>query len=169
MNTTERAKLIRQALKSKLGLSPRDASVRSDWFSMGSSINVRLKNTDKANAVALGLVEKIASEHQSIRRCEMTGEILSGGNRYVSVDRIHEGSKAIAQPFLAAAERAMAEAGGSAILPVSEHCGVSLRHAGMWQMWGPDHAGMHVHTALCAAVWAAEMELRFAAGLSQRH
>ena len=168
LTTTERAKLIRQTLKAELGLTARDVSVRSAYFSMGSSIDVRLKDTDKANALALAFVEKIANEHERIDRCEISGDILSGCNRYVSVNRTDEGCKAIAQPFLAAAEKAIAEVSGSSILPVSENCGVSLRHAGMWQCWGPDHAGHYVHTAQGAAEWAAEMELRLAAGLGQR-
>jgi len=168
LTTTERAKLIRQTLKSKLGLTSRDVNVRSANFSGGSSIDVRRKNTNKANALALALVEKIASDHERIDRCEMTGDILGGCNRYVSVNRTDEGCEAIAQPYLAAAREAVRVVEGSSIMPISRNCGLSLKHGGMWQTWGPDHAGMYVHTALCAATWAAEMELRVAAGLGQR-
>lgn len=80
MNTTERAKEIRKALKEH-GWNARKVSVRSDYFSMGSEIRVVIKDP----AVDLETVEKIANEHESISRCEITGEILSGGNRYVSV------------------------------------------------------------------------------------
>lgn len=80
MTTTDRAAAIRKALKAK-GWSSRKVSVRADYYSMGSSINVSIKDPD----VPLDAVKKIAEGHESISRCEMSGEILSGGNRFVHV------------------------------------------------------------------------------------
>jgi hypothetical protein len=78
--TTERAATIRTALKTH-GWTARDVSVRSESFSMGSAIRVVIKNA----AVPLPTVKAIAEAHERIDRCEITGDILSGCNRYVSV------------------------------------------------------------------------------------
>ncbi len=77
----EAAKTVRQALKDELGLTSRDVSVRSERYSLGSSVHV----TIKTKGVRLSEVERIANRVQKIRRCEFTGDILGGGNRYVHV------------------------------------------------------------------------------------
>jgi len=81
MTTKEHAAAIRQAYKAK-GWTARDISVRIHLYSMGSSIYVVIKNPD----VPFKVVEDIANGAESIRRCEYSGEILSGGNRYVHVN-----------------------------------------------------------------------------------
>lgn len=78
----EAARLIRTALKSRHGWTSRQVSVRSDSFSMGSSIDIKIK----APGISIAAVQEIAREQESISRCEITGEILSSGNRYVSVE-----------------------------------------------------------------------------------
>lgn len=80
LSTTDRAAAIRAALKAR-HISSRQVSIRAEYFSMGSAIRVSIKDA----AVPLALVKAIAEDHESIRRCEMTGDILSGGNRYVTV------------------------------------------------------------------------------------
>jgi hypothetical protein len=79
LSTTDRAAIIRKALKAK-GWNSRDVSVRADYYSMGSSLRIVIKNAD----VPLSVVEAIANEHESIDR-DQFGEILSGGNRFVDV------------------------------------------------------------------------------------
>ncbi|MCR8641514.1 hypothetical protein NV379_02485 [Paenibacillus sp. N1-5-1-14] len=54
-------------------------SVRSSNYSMGSSINVEWDNLPTQAAV-----EAITNKYACVRRCEATGEILSGGNMYVT-------------------------------------------------------------------------------------
>ena len=81
MNTNERAKAIRKELRAKLGATSRDISVRSDKYSMGATIYVKIKSAD----YSLEAVKEIAESHASIRR-DSFGEILKGGNVYVSVD-----------------------------------------------------------------------------------
>ena len=90
MSTTDRAASIRAALKAK-GWSTRKVSVRSHYYSMGSSIYVTVKDPD----IPLSAVEAIAEPHEHIDRCAYSGEILSGGNRYVSVDYSHDAADAI--------------------------------------------------------------------------
>lgn len=80
MGAKEKAVAIRKILKGK-GWGPKEISVRSESFSMGESVNVTIKNP----WIAKKAVEAIADEFKSIRRDE-SGEILSGGNCYVSVN-----------------------------------------------------------------------------------
>lgn len=80
MSTKEHAAAIRAELK-KNGWSSRDVSVRAECYSMGSTIHVTIKNP----GVPLSPVTRIAEVHERVDRCEHTGEILSGGNRFVRV------------------------------------------------------------------------------------
>ncbi len=88
MNTTDRAAQLRQALKARYGWTSRDVSIRADYYSMGSAIRIKIKNAD----VDLAAVKSMAESHENISRCEITGEILNGGNRYVTVGYSSEAS-----------------------------------------------------------------------------
>lgn len=79
--TKEAAATIRQALKAR-GWNSRMISVRGDNYSLGSSIRV----TIKSDSIPMQVVRDIATGVEEIDRCEVTGEILSGGNRFVFVD-----------------------------------------------------------------------------------
>lgn len=57
-------------------------SVRIDRFSMGESIDIRW-----LDGPATVLVDRIADKYSDIDRDPTTGEILSGGNRYVNATR----------------------------------------------------------------------------------
>lgn len=81
VSPAEFARLIRTELKSRHGWTSRQVSVKSDSYSMGSSIDI----TIKAPGISIAAVEEIANGQERIHRCEMTGEILGGGNRFVSV------------------------------------------------------------------------------------
>lgn len=56
-------------------------SVRSSNYSMGCSINVSWDNLPTEAAV-----QAITNKYANVRRCDITGEILSGGNMYVSAN-----------------------------------------------------------------------------------
>lgn len=76
----ETAKRVRVALKAKFpGVK---FSVRSDSFSMGSA--VRIAWTDGPTEKQ---VETVARDHEKIDRDSSSGEILSGGNRYITCSR----------------------------------------------------------------------------------
>jgi hypothetical protein len=77
MTTNNPAKAIREELRRAHGWGPRQVSVRSD----SGSVRVEIK----APGVPLRTVQAIAKQHEDIRRCEASGEILLGGNTYVSV------------------------------------------------------------------------------------
>lgn len=81
MTTTEAAAQIRKTLKAH-GWTSRDVSVRSDLYSMGSTIRVLVKSP----AVDMATVRDIAEKFSRVSRCEATGEILNGGNRFVEID-----------------------------------------------------------------------------------
>jgi hypothetical protein len=103
MNATESAAAIRVEYKRK-GWTPKDVSVRSEYFSMGEAVRITIKSA----AVPLRDARAIAEKYDRMRRCEYSGEILSGGNLYVSVSVSEEARKAKAAQFVPAVERAIA-------------------------------------------------------------
>lgn len=115
MNAKEYAAKIRSEYKAK-GWSARQISVRSDYFSMGSSVDVEIKDV----AIPLPVAKAIAEQAESIRRCERTGEILSGGNRYVSVRYSHEAQQILGRRYADAVQRAVnaVEPGSNTLQPV---------------------------------------------------
>lgn len=102
--TVDAAAQIRAALKAK-GWSSRVVSVRAESFSMGSAIRVEVRSAD----VPIQVVEAIAKEHEDISRCEITGDILSGGNRYITVSYSSEAREALSARFIEPVERAVAD------------------------------------------------------------
>ncbi len=118
MSTKERAAAIRAELKAH-GWKPRDVSVRADHFSMGSAVRVTIKNP----AVPPSLVKSIAEPHERIARCSRTGEILSGGNTYITVGYDHDTLKAMAAPVV---ER---------LRTVADTPGVRVKAADGWEAW----------------------------------
>ena len=140
MNATEYAAQIRSTLKKAHGWSSRQVSVRSEYFSMGSSIDVIVKDP----AIPLPVVKAVAEQAESIRRCEVSGEILSGGNRYVSVRYSHEAQQTIGARYIEAVQKAV-----EAVTPASsrlEPIGdtgflVGRPNAWLLTLWGPDSAG----------------------------
>lgn len=81
ISAADAAKTIRTNLKKLYGITSRQVSVRSESFSGGSSISISINDP----SVDAKEVKNLAEGHESISRCEMTGEILSGCNRYVNV------------------------------------------------------------------------------------
>lgn len=81
VSPAESARLIRAELKTRYGWTSRQVSVKSDSFSLGSSIDI----TIKAPGIPVKVVEEVANGQERIHRCKHTGEILGGANRYVSV------------------------------------------------------------------------------------
>lgn len=75
------ARTIRAEYKAN-GWNRNHVSVRASNYSMGSSISIEIKSPTVDIEKAAGIAKRIA---EKISRCEITGEILSGGNRFVSV------------------------------------------------------------------------------------
>ena len=80
--TADYAKQVRSDLKSELGLTSRDVSVKSDVYSLGSTIRVTVKRT----GVDMAAIKRIAMRQERVARCEQTGDVLCGGNTHVTVD-----------------------------------------------------------------------------------
>lgn len=79
-NTTP-AQALRAALKAA-GFNARRATVRE----RGGSLYVSIRDA----GASLSKVEAIANKFSLVNRCELTGEILSGGNTFVFVSYIDE-------------------------------------------------------------------------------
>lgn len=79
LSTVERAKELRKELKKAFPNTK--FSVRSNSFSMGSSITVSWTDFPSKEAV-----EDIAWKYRSVRTCEVTGEVLNGGNTYLHLN-----------------------------------------------------------------------------------
>lgn len=80
LSTTDHAAAIRAQYKAK-GWNARKISVRASYYSMGSSIYVTIKDA----SIPMAEAEAIAKGAERIDRCEFSGEILCGGNRFVDV------------------------------------------------------------------------------------
>ena len=93
--TTDEAATIRAAYKA-LGWSNRKISVKADYFSLGSSIDVTIKDA----SIPFAKAKEIAERAERISRCELTGEILSGGNRYVDVCYSSRARQDLAKPYV---------------------------------------------------------------------
>lgn len=141
------AATIRAALKQK-GWTTRDVSVRAKNFAGGSSVHIQVKNPD----VPLKAVEAIAKGEEHVRRCEYSGEILSGGNRYVSVDYSYEAQQALVARRLADVEAALAKVDGNVLIPVGDSGYLVGKQGWEVTLWHRDQA--HI---VCAgdARWAA--------------
>jgi len=79
MTMTEKAKCIRAEVKS-LGLKTKDVSVRKQHH---SKIDICIKST--AALYHFEAIKTIATKYENIHYDSYTGEILAGGNDYVSV------------------------------------------------------------------------------------
>ena len=132
--TTDYAAEIRATLKARHGWNARQVSVRASYYSMGSSIDVTIKDP----AISLPTVKAIAEGAEHIRRCEATGEILGGGNRYVSVRYSHEAQEILGRRYADAVQRAVntLTVGSNALAQVegTEYL-VGVPHEGRITIW----------------------------------
>lgn len=102
-STTDHAANIRAELK-RAGYSSRQVSVKSDYYSMGSAIRIRIKDAK----VPISLVKAIAEPAEDISR-DQFGEILSGGNRFVTISYDHDAAEALAAPYVEPVKAALAK------------------------------------------------------------
>lgn len=77
---SEKAKALRADLKAA-GYKGREVTVKHEHFSLGSEIVVTVRNPE----IQIAGVKAIANGYEKIDRCEFSGEILGGGNTYLSV------------------------------------------------------------------------------------
>jgi len=140
ITAAEAAARIRTELKRAHGWTSRQVSVRAENFSLGSAVNVVIKDA----AIPLPIVKRIAERAEDIRR-DHTGEILSGGNRYVSVHYSDEAMRIFARRYVDAVQRAVTDLGEgdtSRLVPVAGTDFLVGRSDG-WRLtlWDKDVAG----------------------------
>lgn len=142
--TMTTAAKIRAALKSELGLNSRKVSVRDEGGSTSTSVLVRVKTS----TVSLSDVTAVAGRFQKIDRCEMSGEILGGGNTFVSVEYTPEAKVEGAAAYLDAVAAAMTAAkiegeassrNESSLHPITG-TDLTLQYSRMdWNIWSDTH------------------------------
>lgn len=106
MTNKELGNAIRATLK-KEGYAPRDFSVRVRDCGYSTSAHVTIKNPE----IRCTSVERLLSKFESIDRDYATGEILAGGNCYLSIDYERGIFDAPAQEMAATAEGILRETG----------------------------------------------------------
>lgn len=156
-STTDRAAQLRAALKAK-GWTSRDVSVRAEYYSMGSSIHVVIKNPD----VPFAPVEEAANQHERIDR-DGFGEILSGGNRFVHVSYSPTADAALAARYTDAVSTAARELDAlteaNRLIPIGATGFMVGRGANGWgySLWGD---GGHIQTANTPDYFASILAIR---------
>lgn len=138
-----------RALCKAEGWTTKDISIRCESYSMGSSINAEIKSA----RVYVPRLREILATVEHIDRCSVTGEILSGGNRYVHVRYSRAAEREIAAPYLAAFNAALArldelaDAGDMNALVRVGDTGISIGfyNGARWELtvYGPErHLGL---------------------------
>lgn len=99
-----------KAIRAELKLARISASVRASNYSMGSSVHIHLRDHRDTHRA-----EAIANKFEQVSRCEITGEILSGGNFFVNVYGTPEADQVSEARWMAAVRPIVSalEAGGS--------------------------------------------------------
>lgn len=108
----QKAAEIRNQLKT-LGYTSRDVSVRSDHSSLDITI--------RRSGLNVKAIRDIAESFENIRRCEASGEILSGGNTYVFIRFSDDVRDAVAAQVRAAADVAGLQTKGWARFTVGDY------------------------------------------------
>lgn len=85
MSTVNEASNLRKELKER-GYSNRKVSVNHSYCGYSASITVTIKDL----SIPLEIINDIACTYKSVRYCEITQEVLQGGNTYVQVDYDYE-------------------------------------------------------------------------------
>lgn len=102
-----------------------------------------LRFTVRDPSVALDRAREVAETFESIRRCEVSGEILSGGNTFVHVVHSESARAALAAPLVVAVTdacaRSAAEPGPTIFRVEGTAWGVGRERAGQWaRLWDLD-------------------------------
>lgn len=77
---TEIAKETKDRLK-RAGFNAKRVSVRHEQYSMGSTMHVTIRDPE----IRESQVRELVQPAERIDRCEITGEILCGGNRFLDI------------------------------------------------------------------------------------
>jgi hypothetical protein len=86
---------IKKELKD-MGYNSRRVGVRTKGAGYSDSIRITIKDV----SIREDDIQKIADRYESVRYDEYTGEILSGGNLYITVEYDYDAVKNAYQPYL---------------------------------------------------------------------
>jgi len=89
----EDSKAVRALIKTKLNLKPKDVSVRGSHA--GYSVAVRVNIKSLLGLKKLAEIKDICRDFTKYDVCEVSGEILQGGNTYVNADVDYNFSRSI--------------------------------------------------------------------------
>ena len=149
--TKEMAQDLRKLYKKK-GWNNRMVGVQVNYGSIDSSIVVIVKDV----RVPYGEAMRIAKGAEHIDRCEMSGEILGGGNCFVHIRLMDTVEMELTNRYREAVQNAIAvleTASSSCIVSVEgSTAGLSKEHAGCFRTWIDNRAGMMHFTAGTAAL-----------------
>lgn len=88
-------------LRKELGLKPKDISIRIENCGYSESIRVEIKNL----LISKSDIENKLAKYRDVGRCEVTGEILQGGNTYVTVNYNSDSMKAASKKIKSDVEK----------------------------------------------------------------
>lgn len=167
--SAEAAKRMRAAFKSQ-GWGRNELSVRCSNYSMGSSVRISIKSP----LVDYDVVERVAECEEEVRRCEITHEILSGGNFFVFVEWDYEVRDEMAAPWVEPIQSALANIPdrGSELAPVVGADALDAfvgRPEGQWlaQLWlGPYMALDFTPDCVTGAAFTVALRMQEATGFS---
>lgn len=128
---TAAAERIRAAFKAN-GWSQRKVSVRVDSYSMGCTIRVLVKDV----SVPLSMVKAIAETASVVRYCDASGEILSGGNRFVDVAYTREALAPLVAQIDAKLATVEADPGANVDIVPGVRAWAADRERGFWHAQG---------------------------------
>ena len=120
MTQNERAVALRKEFKER-GWNSRKVGVRSRSFSLSGEIVVTIKDP----VVPYHEVKKLSTAYERIHRCEISHEILGGGNTFVDVLQSDERKEVLVARYLEALTAAVAKIEGNYIVDVTDNVGVS--------------------------------------------
>ena len=132
MTTTETAKQLRAEYKRE-GWNARMISVRVTHGGCDGMIRVEIKNVQ----VPFWKAKRMADDKDRIATCEITGEILSGGNIYVDVQESRERKEILARRHLQAVEDAIEKIpeDDNTIAPVSQTVAIHREDRYTIRLW----------------------------------
>jgi len=161
-SAAESAATIRAAFKAK-GWGQKHVSVRCENYAGGSSVHVEIKSPEVDEFEA----EEIARGEESISRCEITGEILSGGNRFVDVKHSSECREILARrhndALWTAIGRLWAAGDASLLESVTDHVQVGFSHGpgsrNSLRLWDDRGAGLYFDAGHTSGLEAAAYQI----------
>lgn len=129
----EQCALLREAFR-KRGWNQRAVTVRNESYSMGSSFHVTILDPSAIHDMAE--LRRLVNTSERIDRCEASGEILSGGNRFAHLQYSDQAQAMLRAPYVDACAATLVAlraepAGSRSLLPIAgTSYGLGIESAG---------------------------------------